>query len=70
MNSAQMYRDPETGRTRWAVLHGPSGVWYFPKRYGRAAAEKLARERNAQDRAYAGLDPKFNAALAAVRVRS
>lgn len=64
MNSAQQYRDQDTGRTRWAVLHASSGCWYFPARYGKAAAERLARQRNAQDRAYAGLDPKFNAALA------
>ncbi len=63
MNSVQQYRDPETGRTRWAVLHGPTAVWYFPERYGRRAAERLAAARNRQDRAYAGLDPKFNAAL-------
>ncbi len=65
-NAAQQYRDPDTGRTRWAVLHFATRAWYFPKRYGRKAAMRLADERNAQYRAYAGLDPKFNAALAAV----
>lgn len=44
MNSAQQYRDNDTGRTRWAVLHSGTGCWYFPERYGKRAAEKLARE--------------------------
>jgi hypothetical protein len=62
--SVGTYRDG--GRSRVAVYCASSGVWYFPKRYGRRAAERMARELNAQDRAYCGLDPKFNAALAAI----
>lgn len=65
-HSAQQYRDPETARTRWAVLHFATRTWYFPERYGRKAAMRLAESRNAQDRAYQGLDSRFNAALAAV----
>ena len=40
------YLDPETGRTRWACLDYVSRVWYFPKRYGRDAAERLAQSLN------------------------
>ncbi len=65
-HAPQQYRDPETGRTRWAVLHFATRAWYFPKRYGRKAAMRLAEERNAQDRAYSGQDPKFSAALAKI----
>jgi hypothetical protein len=54
------------GRSRWAVYCASSRVWYFPKRYGRKAAERYAAEMNAQDRAYTGQDAKFNAALAAI----
>lgn len=43
--TAQQYRS-ESGRLRWAVLHGPTGVWYFTRRYGRAAAECLAKRMN------------------------
>lgn len=67
------YLDPETSRRRWAVLHNATSCWYFAKHYGfRAAVTRCAelqraeREKRAQDRAYQGLDPKFNAALAAV----
>lgn len=35
--SVGQYFDQDTQRRRWAVL-GPSNVWYFPKRYGKAAA--------------------------------
>lgn len=31
-------------RPRWAVACYPTGVWYFPRRYGRQAAESLARQ--------------------------
>lgn len=41
--TAQRYRDSDTGRKRWAVLHGPSRTWYFPRRHGKAAAESMAR---------------------------
>jgi hypothetical protein len=46
---AGQYNDPETKRQRWAVVQMPSCVWYFPKRYGKTAAERLAQhmERNA-----------------------
>lgn len=43
---ASEYRDSETGRYRAAVLCTASHVFYFPKRYGRAAAEALARRMN------------------------
>lgn len=36
--TTQLYRDPETGRERWAVLHGPTAVWYFAKRRGKRGA--------------------------------
>lgn len=39
--SVGRYYDFETKRIRWAVCFG--GVWYLPQRYGRAAAERLAR---------------------------
>lgn len=35
------YRDPDTGRERWAVHAAPSGVWYFAKRSGRISASAL-----------------------------
>ena len=44
--SAERYRDSDTGRERWAVLHRPTGVWYFPARYGRLAALRLAARLN------------------------
>jgi len=62
MNTVGKYRDQDTGRERWAVL-GPTGCWYFAKRYGFANAVRLRQFRDAQDRAYMGLDPKFNKAL-------
>lgn len=42
----QQYRDAETGRQRWAVLHGPTSVWYFPAQYGKRAASRLASRLN------------------------
>lgn len=39
----ETYRDHDSGRSRWAVLHLATGVWYFPRRYGRDAARALAR---------------------------
>lgn len=45
MFHAQQHRDSE-GRYRWAVLHHPTGVWYFPTRYGRLAAQRLANRLN------------------------
>jgi len=41
----QIYRDQDTGRSRWAVL-GPRAAWYFPRRYGKAAAHALCRRLN------------------------
>jgi hypothetical protein len=43
--AVQIYRDTSTGRERWAVL-GPSDVFYFPRRYGKAAARALCRRLN------------------------
>ena len=39
--SVLKYRDPETGRYRWAVYQYAPAVWYFPTRYGLAAARAL-----------------------------
>lgn len=39
------YRDYGTGRSRWGVL-GPSGVWYFPTRYGYRNAAALCNRLN------------------------
>lgn len=41
-----LYLDQDTGRERWAVLDCRTHVWYFPKRYGRRAAEVLCRRLN------------------------
>ena len=38
---AGQYRDPNTGRYRWAVLQSPSNVWHFPDNYGKSAAISL-----------------------------
>ncbi len=40
-----IYRDQDTGRQRWAVC-GPTDTWYFPARYGKAAARALCRRLN------------------------
>ncbi len=45
---ACQYQDTDTGRCRWAVMHAKTRVWYFPSRYGRTAAERLARKFNRQ----------------------
>jgi hypothetical protein len=34
----ERYRDPETGRSRWAVLHLKTATWSFASRYGKRAA--------------------------------
>lgn len=39
------YRDPDTGRARWAVL-GPGDVWYFASHPGNMAAHALCRRMN------------------------
>lgn len=38
------YRDNDTGRQRWAVLHFDSCAWYFPRCYGLAAARRLQKQ--------------------------
>lgn len=40
------YRDPDSGRQRFAVWASPAQIWYFPDRYGRAAADRLAARLN------------------------
>ena len=47
MFSVQQYRDPDTGKYRWAVL-AANGCFYFPKGYGKSAAESLAKRLNEQ----------------------
>ena len=42
---AGKYLDQDTGRWRWAVCDR-NGVKYFPKRYGKLAAELLAYRLN------------------------
>jgi|AACY02.2.fsa_nt_gi hypothetical protein len=44
--TAEQYRDPDSGRSRWAVLCRTSRVFYFPRRYGLRAAQALARRLN------------------------
>jgi hypothetical protein len=46
--SAQLYRDQDTGRTKWAVLDLATRVWYFlPEgRRGSAAAHQMAHAMN------------------------
>jgi|LSQX01.2.fsa_nt_gb hypothetical protein len=41
MFSVCLYRDDETGRSRFAVFEGKTGVWYFPAQYGKRAAYRL-----------------------------
>ena len=43
---AAIWPGNDVERARWAVL-GPTGCFTFPKRYGRAAAERLAAQYNA-----------------------
>lgn len=43
---AEQYRDTETGRYRWAALAVNSGAWYFPAKYGKGAALRLAARLN------------------------
>lgn len=38
-----LYHDSETGRSRYAVFEGKSGVWYFPNQYGKRAAYRLLK---------------------------
>jgi hypothetical protein len=44
--SSQQYRDPDTGRQRWAVSCPKTSVWYFPGHYGKRAATQLASRLN------------------------
>jgi hypothetical protein len=46
--SAQLYRDPDSGRMKWAVIHLATRVWYFlPEgRRGKAAAMQMAHGMN------------------------
>ena len=41
MYQLHQYLDPETNRYRWAVIHAETRVWYFARRYGKKAAERL-----------------------------
>jgi len=43
MFSIGLYHDSETGRSRYAVFEGNSGVWYFPTQYGKRAAYRLLK---------------------------
>ena len=43
--SVGKYYDQDNGRERWAVI-GPCNVWYFPARYGKAAASALCKRLN------------------------
>jgi len=40
------YYDQDTGKTRWAVCSKSTNTWYFANRYGKKAAERLARRLN------------------------
>jgi hypothetical protein len=40
------YFDAETRRYRWAVVCSRTWVYYFPARYGKKAAERLATRLN------------------------
>lgn len=46
MYSVGLYQDQETGRVRYAVYCGATGVWYFAGRYGQAAAASLCNRLN------------------------
>ncbi len=45
---AGIYPGNGSDRARWAVACKDSGVWYFPTRYGRKAAESMAARMNAR----------------------
>jgi len=40
------YYDQDTQRERWAVFAKASRTWVLPERYGKKAAEKLAKHLN------------------------
>ena len=44
--SIEQYFNQDTGRRQWAVCCDITGVWYFAKRYGKAAAQALACKMN------------------------
>lgn len=46
--SAAIWRGYGAERPRWAVHCADTGCYYFPRRYGRAAAESMARTMNAR----------------------
>lgn len=46
--SAAIWRGYGAERPRWAVYCAASACFYFPRRYGRAAAESMARTMNAR----------------------
>lgn len=46
--SAAIWRGYGQERARWAVHCAATGCYYFPRRYGRAAAETMARTMNAR----------------------
>lgn len=48
---AGKYHDQDTGKERWAVYCSESGVWYFPDRYGKREAERLASRMNREESA-------------------
>lgn len=41
-----LYSDPDTLRERWAVMHTGTRVFYFPNKYGKDRAQRLARKMN------------------------
>ena len=43
--SVGRYFDQDTQRQRWAVV-GPCDVWYFARRYGKAATRALCKRLN------------------------
>lgn len=43
---ATRYFDPETKRTKWAVLHVSTSTHYFPDGRGKRAAQAFARRLN------------------------
>ena len=43
---AALYYNQDTNRNQWAVFCCTTHCWYFAKRYGKAAATKLAEKMN------------------------
>lgn len=46
MFSVGQYFNQDTGRSRYGVFDTQSQVWYFPERYGKREAERLATQLN------------------------